>query len=73
MEKDGKEKGKSIMQMVNYVLKENIKMEKKMENGQNMIVMVKLNLMENIQREKDGMVKVWNKILMDFWSLMEII
>ena len=34
------EKGKNIIVMVNYYLKENIKMEKEMEKGKNIMIMV---------------------------------
>ena len=40
MEKDGMEKEKNIMIMVNYYLKENIQMEKKMEKYLSIIAMI---------------------------------
>ena len=40
MEKDGMEKEKNIIILVKLYLKENIQMEKEMENAKNMILMV---------------------------------
>ena len=68
MEKDmGKEK--NIMKVVKYYLKVNIQMENKVEKEQNIMKMTYYVLKAHIQREKDGMVKVWNLMLMETWNL----